>query len=124
EKSKSDYGHHSWGNGAYYMETWGIEALRAGRNEVAEEALLEALAHDPGSVRAAMGLQILCERLARIPEARRYALLAERAWRKADPQGFAIEMNLLRGDGLTPQAEKGHSEIPKHVVNRAGEHHP
>src|SRR5262249_7455574 len=58
DRSKNDYGHHSWGNGAYYMEAWGVGALQADRAEVAEEAFLEALAHDPGSVRAALGLQV------------------------------------------------------------------
>src|SRR5262249_17930947 len=46
ERSKNDYGRHAWGNGSYYMEAWGLAALQAHRNEVAEEALLEALAHD------------------------------------------------------------------------------
>ena len=35
---------------------------KRGKLDVAEEAFLEALAHDPGSVRAALGLQVLCER--------------------------------------------------------------
>src|SRR6202040_2593921 len=47
DKSKNDYSHHAWGNGAYYMEAWGVAALHGGKNDVAEEALLEALAHDP-----------------------------------------------------------------------------
>jgi tetratricopeptide (TPR) repeat protein len=96
DKSKSDYSHHSWGNGAYYMEAWGVEALQTGRNEVSEEAFLEALAHDPGSVRAAMGLQILCERTGRHEEADRYARLAQRAWQKADKERFSAEMTCLR----------------------------
>jgi tetratricopeptide (TPR) repeat protein len=107
ERSKSDYSHHAWGNGASYMEAWGIEAMQAGRNEIAEEALLEALAHDPGSVRAAVGLQIICERLGRTSEAHRYALLAQRAWRKADSQLLANEMSLLRGDHRTADAQRG-----------------
>ena len=65
ERSKDDYGHHSWGNGAYFMEAWGEAALRSGRSETAEEAYLEALAHDPGSVRAPLGLQVLCEQAGR-----------------------------------------------------------
>ena len=28
QKTKDDYSHHSWGNGAYYMEAWGIGARR------------------------------------------------------------------------------------------------
>ena len=26
-RSKNDYGHHAWGNGAYFMEAWGVAAL-------------------------------------------------------------------------------------------------
>ena len=48
EKTKNDYGHHSWGNGAYFMEAWGVGALQANKLDVAEEAFQEALAHDPG----------------------------------------------------------------------------
>ena len=77
-RTKDAYSHHAWGNGAYYMEAWGIEALRCGKMDVAEEAFLEALAHDSGSVRAAMGLQVLCERLGRTEEASRYS-----SWRRA-----------------------------------------
>ena len=76
KKTKDDYSHHAWGNGAYYMEAWGTGALLGGKLDVAEEAFLEALAHDTGSVRAAMGLQVLCERQGRLGEARRYAALA------------------------------------------------
>src|SRR5262249_5190166 len=50
ERTKNDYSHHAWGNGAVYMETWGIAALQAGRLAEAEEAFQEALAHDLGSV--------------------------------------------------------------------------
>src|SRR5262249_38654787 len=39
DKSKTDYSHHSWGNGAYYMEAGGIEALRSGRSGAPEWAL-------------------------------------------------------------------------------------
>src|SRR6266581_3146887 len=53
------------------MEAWGIGALAANKLDVAEEAFLEALAHDAGSMRAAMGLQVLCERQNRSGEALR-----------------------------------------------------
>src|SRR5262249_19225195 len=53
ERTKDDYRYHSWGGGAYYMESWGIAALKANRLNSAEEAFLEALAHDAGSVRGA-----------------------------------------------------------------------
>ncbi len=88
EKTKDDYSHHSWGNGAYYMEVWGQAALAAGRLDVAEEAFLEALAHDAGSARAALGLQAVCERQGRGDEAARYAALARRCWRHAEVRHF------------------------------------
>ena len=83
-RSKDDYGHHAWGNGSYFMEAWGEAALFGGRPDVAEEAFEEALAHDPASVRAALGLQVLCERSGRSDEAKRYAELAHHSWAKAD----------------------------------------
>ena len=100
DKTKNDYTHHAWGNGAYYMEGWGIAALHAGKSDVAEEAFLEALAHDPGSVRAALGLQVLCEKLGRTDEAERYAELAKRCWAKADPQRLEVELAEMRGRPL------------------------
>ena len=60
-----------------------MAALQAGKYDIAEEAYLEALAHDPGSVRAALGLQVMCERLGRTEEAQRYADLARRCWARA-----------------------------------------
>jgi tetratricopeptide (TPR) repeat protein len=116
ERSKNDYSHHAWGNGAYYMEIWGIAALHAGRADVAEEAFLEALAHDPGSARAALGLQILCERQGRAAEADQYARLARRSWRHADVQTFYAELDSLRGR-LTVQAPT----VAEHGVVTAGE---
>jgi Tfp pilus assembly protein PilF len=98
ERSKDDYGHHAWGNGAYFLETWGIAALQADRPAAAEEAFLEALAHDPGSVRAALGLQVLCEQQGRTDEARRYADLARRCWHRADPQQLQAELDALRAE--------------------------
>jgi tetratricopeptide (TPR) repeat protein len=88
EKTKDDYSHHAWGHGAYYMEVWGQAALAANRLDVAEEAFLEALAHDAGSAKAAMGLQMLCERQGRGDEATRYAMLARRFWRHAEVRHF------------------------------------
>jgi hypothetical protein len=72
DKTKNDYGHHAWGNGASDMETWGIAALRCGKDEIAEEAFLEALAHDPGCFRAALGMHVLCERQSRSDEGKRF----------------------------------------------------
>jgi tetratricopeptide (TPR) repeat protein len=101
ESVKNDYNHHAWGNGAYYMEEWGIAALKSHREQVAEEAFLEALAHDPGSVRAALGLQVLCEHQGRSEEAARYAALARRCWAKADAGRLEAELEALR----TPYGE-------------------
>jgi tetratricopeptide (TPR) repeat protein len=94
-RSKDDYGHHAWGNGAYFMEIWGIAALHCGRAADAEEAFLEALAHDPGCVRAALGLQVLCDQQGRKEEAKRYAAMARRSWRKADAGALDAELAYL-----------------------------
>jgi tetratricopeptide (TPR) repeat protein len=96
ERTKDDFAHHAWGNGAYYMEQWGMAALHCARFEVAEEAFLESLAHDPGSVRAALGMQVLCEHVNRRDEARRYADLARRCWRRAELQSYDAELEALR----------------------------
>ncbi|HLJ95610.1 MAG TPA: tetratricopeptide repeat protein [Gemmataceae bacterium] len=101
DRTKNDYSHHAWGNGSYLMEVWGIAALHAHKVPTAEEAFLEALAHDPGSVRAALGLQVLCERLGRTEEARRYAELAQRNWRKADAPCLTAELLALRGESFS-----------------------
>jgi Tfp pilus assembly protein PilF len=105
EKTKNDYSHHSWGNGASDMETWGICALRGGRESVAEEAFLEALAHDPGCFRAALGMQILCERQGRNQESERFADLARRCWPKAAGNSIAAEMEYLHGKVVAPGEE-------------------
>jgi hypothetical protein len=100
QKTKNDYYHHAWGGGGYYMEAWGVGALDAGNAEAAEEAFLEALAHDSGSVRAAVGMEVLCRRLGRTAEARNFAALADRLWAKADP----ADLRALRKD-LAVRAE-------------------
>ena len=69
------------------MESWGTGALAAGKLDTAEEAIHEALAHDPGSVRGALGLQVVCERQGRSEEAARYAALAGRCWSRAWSSG-------------------------------------
>ncbi len=88
DTTKDDYSHHAWGNGAYSMEQWGSAALACGKLDVAEEAFLEALAHDAGSARAALGMQAVCERQGRAEEAARYAALARRCWRHAEVRHF------------------------------------
>ncbi len=84
DATKNSYQHHAWGNGAYFMEAWGLAALRCGKFDVAEEAFLEALAHDSGSVRGAMGMQALCEKRGRHDEARHFSELARRFWKHAE----------------------------------------
>lgn len=88
DKTKDDFNHHAWGGGAYYMEQWGVGALEAGMADQAEEAFQEALAHDAGSVRGALGLWALCDRLGRNDEAERYMKVAKRCWSKAAPADF------------------------------------
>jgi tetratricopeptide (TPR) repeat protein len=95
-RTKDDYHYHSWGNGAYYMEAWGIAALQAGKLDTAEEAFLETLAHDTGSARGALGMQVLCERQGRSEEAGRFADLAQRCWRRADLGCLPQELAALR----------------------------
>ena len=89
DATKNDYGHHAWGNGAVLMESWGLGALEAGAATAAEEAFQEALAHDAGSVRGALGMWAVCDRLGRTDEADRYLKVAKRCWSKADPKDFA-----------------------------------
>jgi tetratricopeptide (TPR) repeat protein len=96
DKSKDDYNHHAWGQGAYFMEQWGAAALRVNRLDVAEEAFLEALAHDSGSARGALGMQVVCERQGRTEEALRFAELAQRCWRRADAGVIPAELQSLR----------------------------
>ena len=91
------------------MEAWGTAALQCNRPDVAEEAFLEALAHDPGSVRAALGLQVLCERHGRSDEAGRYAELAHRCWRRADPQNFAALLSSMREEHASQKIQSAQS---------------
>jgi len=111
DKTKDDYTHHAWGGGAYYMEVWGIGALDAGNKEVAEEAFLEALAHDAGSVRAALGMEALCSRTGRTEEAHKFAALALRLWSKAAP----VDLEALRDD-MTRRA----AHLPAAATTAAG----
>ena len=78
------------------MESW-IGALEAGRAIDAEEAFQEALAHDAGSVRGALGMWALCDRLGRAEEAARYLKVANRVWSKAATKDFeAIKTDMAR----------------------------
>jgi hypothetical protein len=95
---RTEYSHREmgWAFGAYYDEIYGTAALRGGQDEVAEEALMHALAHDSGSVRGALGLGHLCERQCRDDEARRFRELAGRIWQKADAGALDAELAYLR----------------------------
>ena len=83
------------------MERWGIAALQANKLDTAEEAFLESLAHDSGSVRGALGMQVVCERQGRSEEATRFHEVAQRCWRKADPGRLETELNAMRADFTT-----------------------
>jgi pentatricopeptide repeat protein len=96
DASKNDYQQHAWGHGAYYMEVWGMAALATGKDIDAEEAFLEAIAHDPGSFRGPLGLQILCERLGRTDEAKQYQAMAEKAWQHAEVKVFNEAVTQVR----------------------------
>ena len=95
DATKNNYSHHAWGGGAVLMEAWGYGALDAGNAVQAEEAFQEALAHDTGSVRGALGMWALCERLGRTEEADRYLKVARRCWSRADPADFERLKDLL-----------------------------
>jgi tetratricopeptide (TPR) repeat protein len=88
DATKNDYAHHAWGNGAVLMESWGVGALECGNADAAAEAFQEALAHDAGSVRGALGMWALCTRLGKADEADRYLKVARRCWAKADATDF------------------------------------
>jgi Tfp pilus assembly protein PilF len=85
-----------WAHGAYFDEVRGIAALKSGQDEIAEEALQHALAHDSGSARGALGMQVLCERQGRAEEASRFRNLAQRIWAKADRWALDAELEWLR----------------------------
>lgn len=106
--TKNDFGHHAWGNGAVYMESWGIGALEAGNVSEAEEAFQEALAHDTGSVRGALGLWALCDQLGRTEEAARYLKLAHRLWEKADSKDFvALQSDMAKRASKVTKTDAG-----------------
>lgn len=111
DKMKDDYNAHAWGHGAYFMEQWGIGALEAGNATAAEEAFLEALAHDSGSVRGALGMQALCSRLGRTEEAARFGQVAERCWAKADKKSFEALRDEMAKKAVHLQRESGSSAL-------------
>jgi len=60
----------------------GYRGLQAGGPWWPRRRSWRRLAHDPGSVRAALACRLLCERHGRLDEAERYAELAHRCWRR------------------------------------------
>ena len=61
---------------------------------MAEEAFLEALAHDSGSARGALGMQVICERLHRDEETPRFRRATCCCWRHAaDPGLLQVELH-------------------------------
>jgi hypothetical protein len=76
---------------------------------VAEEAFLEALAHDPGCVHGALGLQVLCERQGRTAEAHRYAEIARRCWRRAETADLNAQLAKLRERSSLTEKQKAAS---------------
>ena len=105
QKTKNDYSHHAWGNGAYYMEVWGTGGAgrQAGRGR---GGVPGGLAHDPGSVRAALGLQVVCERLNRSDE-RGATTRCEQPGSRAAHQDFEAELAALRQPaGLGPKTSR------------------
>jgi hypothetical protein len=115
DATKNDYFHHSWGNGAVLMEAWGVGALEAGDAAAAEEAFQEALAHDAGSVRGALGMWAVCDRLGRTEEADRYLKVARRCWSRADPKDFdRLKADLAaKATRLTRSAAATEEDAPK-----------
>ncbi len=112
EKVKDDYNAHAWGGGGYYMEAWGIGALEAGDAPTAEEAFLEALAHDAGSTRAALGMYALCERVGRTKEAESFLKVARRLGAKSDSKDFErLRADMVsRAGNIKIEAVSGASE--------------
>lgn len=96
ERTSDSFSQMGWGLGAYYMETWGIAALKSGQHKTAELAFLEALTHDTGSARGALGMQVLCERQGRTDEAQRFGERARRLWQRADAGVLDGELAWLR----------------------------
>ncbi len=93
-RAVKDVGLHSWGGGAYVMEVWGEAALSVGRYADAEEAYSEALAHEHGSIVAALGMQVLWEKRGRPELAEHYARRAADIWKRAD--SGALDRQLAR----------------------------
>lgn len=95
-KAVKDSGLHAWGGGSYVLEVWGETALRAHRWDEAEEAFLEALAHEHGSIIGALGLQVVAEQRGQSDLAAHYAARAATIWKDADPDALPRQLERLR----------------------------
>lgn len=92
----TDYSQHAWGQGSIMLEAWGEAALAAGAWAEAEEAFLEGLAHEHGSVISALGLQVVAEQLGRPELVAHYAARAREIWKRADPGALERELARMR----------------------------
>ena len=88
---------HAWGGGSYFLEVWGENALRARRWDAAQEAFLEALAHEHGSILGALGMQVVSEGRNQDDLAEHYAARATRIWQGADAGVKDRQLARLRG---------------------------
>jgi hypothetical protein len=95
------------------MMAWGVAALRVGDAPQAEEAFLEALAHDPGNAGASLGLRILAEIGGDTGKAETYSDLSKRQWARADRGAWAALDGWLRGLAAT-----GFNRSPSPTVSR------
>jgi len=100
-----DTGLHAWGGGSYVLEVWGEAALRAHRWDEAEEAFLEAMAHEHGSIIGALGLQVTAEQRGRSDLAAHYAARAAAIWKNADPDALTRQLERLRRLGSASVAQ-------------------
>jgi tetratricopeptide (TPR) repeat protein len=96
-KAVKDSGLHAWGGGSYMLEVWGESALRARRWDEAEEAFLEALAHEHGSIIGALGMQVVWEKRGKPELAAPYAARAASIWKDADSGALERQLTRLRG---------------------------
>jgi hypothetical protein len=103
-KAVKDSGLHAWGGGSYVLEVWGESALRAHRWDEAEEAFLEALAHEHGSIIGALGLQVVAEQRGQADLASHYAARATAIWKDADPDALPRQLERLRKLGAASLA--------------------
>lgn len=106
-RAVKDPGLHAWGGGSYVLEVWGETALRARRWDDAEEAFLEALAHEHYSIIGALGMQVVWEARGRQDRARHYAERAAAIWKGADPGYAERHLERLRKIAQVSVARRG-----------------